>query len=138
MNRYPELPTYKGRTIGIVILTTAQLLIGGIHVFAGALLLAFEDLNFIQATVAYDVYTIVFGILVAVFAFFIWQGKKVGWVGTISVSVFVSAADILTLLDLPIIPGIPKTPALAEIAYSLILIFYLSRRNVRKKLNKKM
>jgi drug/metabolite transporter (DMT)-like permease len=133
LNKHPEFPTYKGRTIGIVILTTAQLFIGGIHIFFGVLLLAFEDLNSIQATVAYDVYTVVFGILVAVFAFFIWHGKKVGWVGTIAVSVFVSGADTLTLMDLPSIPGIPKAPALAEIAYSLIIIQYLSKREVRKK-----
>lgn len=133
MDKLPELPTYKGRSIGIVILTTAQLLIGGIHVFFGVLLLAFEDLSFIQAAVAYDFYTVVFGILVAVFAFFIWHSKKAGWVGTIAVSVFVSVADTLTLLDLPSIPGIPKAPALAEIAYSLIIILYLSKRRVRKK-----
>lgn len=138
MNKHNELPTIKGKSIGIVILTTAQLLIGGIHVLFGALLLAFEDLNFIRATISYDVYTIVFGVLVAVFAFLIWQGKKVGWAGTIAVLVFVSVADILTLLDLPSIPGIPKAPALAEIAYSLIIIFYLSRRNVRKKFELKM
>jgi hypothetical protein len=138
LNRHPELPKYKGRNIGIVILTTAQLLIGGIHIFFGALLLAVEDLNFIQATIAYDVYTIAFGVLVAVFGFLIWHGNLAGWVGTITVSVFVSAADTLTLLDLPSIPGIPKAPALAEIAYSLIIIFYLSRKNVRKNFELKM
>ena len=133
VNKLPELPTYRGRSIGIAILTTAQMLIGGIHVFFGVLLLASEDLSFFQATVAYDVYTVVFGIFVAVFAFFIWHGKKVGWVGTIAVLVFVSVADTLALLDLPSIPGIPKAPALAEIAYSLIIILYLSKKSVRKK-----
>jgi hypothetical protein len=133
LGKHPELPTYKGRTIGIVILTIAQLLIGGIHIFFGALLLAFEDFNSIQATVAYDIYTVTFGSLVAVFAFFIWHNKKAGWVGTIAVSVFVSVADTSTLLGLPSIPGIPKAPALAEIAYSLIIILYLSKRVVRKK-----
>ena len=86
-----------------------------------------------QATVAYDIYTVIFGILVALFAFFIWHSKKVGWVGTIAISVFVSLADTLTLMDLPSIPGIPKAPALAEIAYSLIIILYLFKRGVRKK-----
>lgn len=132
MNK-PKLPTYKGRSIAIAILTTAQLLIGGIHVFFGVLLLAFEDLNFIRATAAYDVYTMFFGILVAMFAFFIWHGKKAGWVGTIAVLVVVTVADTLTLLDLPSIPGIPKAPAVAEIAYSLIIILYLSKKSVRKK-----
>ena len=70
--------------------------------------------SFIQATVAYDVYTFVFGLLALVFAVFIWQGKKAGWVGTVAVSLFVIAADSLTLLDLPSIPGIPKFPAITE------------------------
>jgi hypothetical protein len=126
-----KLPAYKGRSIGIVVLTAAQLLIGVIHVFFGALLLAFENLTFMQATAAYDVYTMVFGLLVLVFAVFLWQGKKTGWIGTIVVSVFVIVADALTLLDLPSIPGIPKLPAVTEIAYSLLIVFYLLK--VRKK-----
>ena len=132
MKKPPKLPTYKGRNIGTVILTTAQLLIGAIHVFFGIFLLAFEDWNLIQTTVTYDVYTVVFGVTVTVFALLIWQGKKAGWAGTISVLVFVSVADTLAILDLPSIPGIPKAPALAEISYSLIIIYYLSQRNVRK------
>jgi hypothetical protein len=138
VNNQPRLPTYKGRRIGIVILTTVQLLIGGIHMFFGALLLAFEDFNFIRATISYDIYTIVFGILVTGFAFLIWQGKMAGWLGTISISVFVSIVDTLTLLDLPSIPGIPKAPAFAEIAYSLIIIFYLSRKNIMQHFGLKM
>jgi hypothetical protein len=126
-----KLPAYKGRSIGIFVLTAAQLLIGAIHVFFGALLLAFENLSFMEATAAYDFYTLIFGLLVLVFAVFVWQGKKVGWVGTIAVSAFVIVADALTLLNLPSIPGIPKLPALAEISYSLTIVFYLLR--VRKK-----
>lgn len=130
MNERPKPPTYKGRSLGIVSLTIVQLLIGGIHILFGALLLTFEDFNFIRATISYDIYTIVFGLLVTVFAFLIWQGNKLGWAGTISVSVFVSIADALTLLNLPSIPGIPKAPALAEIAYSSIIILYLSRKKI--------
>ena len=125
--------TYKGRSLGIVILTVAQLIIGTIHVFFGLLLLAFENLSFIPATAAYDVYTFVFGLLALVFAFFIWQGNKWGWVGTVAVSLFVIVADSLTLLDLPSIPGIPKFPALTEILYSLLVVFYLLQSGVRKK-----
>ncbi len=125
--------TYKGRSLGIVVLTVAQLLIGAIHVFFGLLLLMFENISFLQATAAYDVYTFVFGLLVLVFAVFIWQGKKAGWVGTVAVSLFVIAADSLTLLDLPSIPGVPKFPALTEIAYSLLVILYLFQSGVRSK-----
>ena len=125
--------TYKGRSLGIVVLTVAQLIIGAIHVFFGLLLLAFEHLSFINATAAYDVYTFVFGLLALVIAVFIWQGKKWGWIGTIAVSLFVIAADSLTVLDLPSIPGIPKFPAVTEIAYSLLVVFYLLQVGVRRK-----
>ena len=57
-----NLPTYKGRKIGLVILTIAQLLIGAIHVFFGALLLAFENFAFVQATFIYTLYTLIFGL----------------------------------------------------------------------------
>jgi hypothetical protein len=131
--KQPLIITYKGRSLGIVVLTVVQLFIGAIHVFFGLLLLAFENFSFLQTTATYDVYTFVFGLLALVFAVFIWQGKKTGWVGTIAVSLFVIAADSLTLLDLPSVPGIPKFPALTEIAYSLLIIFYLLQSGVRKK-----
>ncbi len=132
MSNKPPQIFYKGRRIGIVILTVAQLLIGAIHVFFGFLLFAFE-VSFLQATIAYDVYTIFFGLLTLVFAVFIWQNKKSGWIGTVAVSIFVSVVDALTLLNLPGVPGIPKFAAPTEIIYSLIVIFYLIRNDVRKK-----
>ncbi len=133
MNSKRPQVTYRGKSIGIVALTAAQLLIGGIHISFGILLLISEDFASLQATVAYDVYTIVFGSLVAVFAVYIWQGKKIGWIGTVAVSIFVIAADSLALLDLPSIPGIPKLPAFTEIAYSLLILYYLLQKGVRKK-----
>jgi len=81
----------------------------------------------------YDVYTFVFGLLTLVFAVFIWQGKKMGWLGMIAVSLFVIAADSLTVLNLPSIPGIPKFPAYTEIPYSVLVVYYLSLRHVREK-----
>jgi hypothetical protein len=124
--------TYKGRSLGIIILTSAQLLIGFIHVFVGILLLAFEA-SIMQATTAYDVYTVVFGALVLVFAVLIWQGKKEGWIGTVAVSIFVCVVDALTVLNLPSIPGIPKFAAPTEILYSLAILLYLLQTNIRKK-----
>jgi hypothetical protein len=126
-------PTVKGRSLGITVLTAAQLLIGAIHVFFGCLLLAFENPSFPRATVVYDVYTVVFGLLVLLFAVYIWQGKKVGWIGTVAVSLFVIVADSLTILDLPSIPGIPKVAGFFEIAYSVIVICYLSQYSNRTK-----
>ncbi len=121
----PNLPTYRGRSIGIVALTGAQLLIGAIHVFFGLLLLAYENIAVLQATVTYDIYTIVFGVLTVLFAVFIWRSKRLGWIGTIAVSVFVILADSLTLLNLPSIPGIPKFAGATEIAYSVVIVAYL-------------
>ncbi|MCL5877766.1 MAG: hypothetical protein M1540_08145 [Candidatus Bathyarchaeota archaeon] len=126
-------PTFRGRSLGITTLVAVQLLIGVIHVFFGALLFVFEDFSILPITVAYDVYTLVYGLLVLVFAVLLWQGKKAGWIGTVAVSLFVIAADSLTLLDLPSIPGIPKAPAIAEIAYSVVVIGYLIQLYVRKR-----
>jgi len=72
-------------------------------------------------------------VLTVVFAVFIWQGKKAGWVGTIAVSLFVIVADSLTLLDLPSIPGIPKFAGFGEITYSILIMIYLCTRQVRAK-----
>jgi hypothetical protein len=127
------IPTYKGRRLGIVVLIAAQLLIGGIHVFFGLLLLALENLSFLQGTLVYDVYTVAFGILTVVFSVLIWQGNKIGWIGTIAVSLFVIGADSLTLLNLPSIPGIPKFAGFGEITYSALIIVYLCTRQVRTK-----
>ena len=124
--------TYKGRSLGIIILTGAQLLIGIIHILFGFLLLAYEEL-FLKASAAYYFYTIAFGLLVTVFAVFIWQSKKIGWTGTIVILVFVTIADCLTLLNLPSIPGIPKIAAPTEITYSIIVIFYLLLPHVKNK-----
>ncbi len=130
-NKHPSL-IYKGRSIGVLILTVAQLLIGAIHILFGFLLLRSEG-SILKATIAYDIYTVAFGILVLVFGWLIWQGKKTGWVGTVAVSVFVSIADALAVLGLPSIPGIPTFAAPTEIIYSLFVVIYLLQPHVRKK-----
>ena len=133
MSKKPPTIIYKGRSLGIVILTVAQLIIGAIHVFFGFLLLAFENLLFIQATIVYDFYTITFSVLTIVFAVFIWKGKKLGWIGTVAVSLFVIVADSLALLNLPSIPGIPKFEGFGEITYSVMVVGYLLQVGVRRK-----
>jgi hypothetical protein len=129
----PIIVTYKGRSLGIVILVVTQLIIGAIHVFFGLLLLVYENLSFLSATAVYDVYTFIFGLLALVFAIFIWQSKKIGWIGTVTVSLFVIAADSLTLLDLPSIPGIPKFAGFTEIIYSVLIVGYLLQTRIRRK-----
>jgi hypothetical protein len=131
-SKRPVTVTYKGRSLSIVVLTAVQLLIGAIHVLFGALLLAFGS-SILQATEAYDVYTLVFGLSVIVFTVFIWLAKKAGWIGTVAVSLFVIVADALTFLNLPSIPGIPKFAAATEITYSLLVVLYLLKTDIMKK-----
>jgi len=125
--------TVKGRSLGITALTTLQSLIGLIHAVFGFLLLGSELAIGSQVSIVYDIYTILFGLFTLVFAWKIWQGKKIGWVGTIAVSIIVIIADSLTVLNLPSIPGIPWLAAPFEISYSLIVVLYLLLPDERKK-----
>ncbi len=101
--------------------------------FFGLLLLSSELAAKTQVSIPYDIYTLVFGLLVFVFAVFVWRQKKLGWAGMVGVSLFVIVADGLVLLGLPSIPGIPWTAALTEIAYSVLVVGYLFLGHVRKK-----
>jgi hypothetical protein len=125
--------TFKGRTLGITALTAAQTLIGIIHIVSGLLLLGSEIALGTQVSMVYDVYTLIYGVLTLIFAVMIWQGKKLGWAGTIVVSLFVIAADTLTLMNLPSIPGIPRSAGALEIIYSVFVVFYLLLPDVKKK-----
>jgi len=122
---------YKGRSIGILVFTTVQLLVGATHALLGVLLIAFGA-SILPTSEAYNVYTFVFGLMVMVFTVFIWQRKKAGWIGTVAVSMFVIVADALTLLNLPSVPGIPKFAAPTEIVYSLLVMIYLYQTSVRR------
>ena len=122
----------EGRSLGIAVLTVAQLLIGVIHLLLGIWLLSSEN-SFLHSAVAYDFYTIAFGTLTLFFGWLIWQGKRSGWIGTIAVSVFVSVADALTVTNLPSIPGIPIFAAPTEIIYSIIVMVYLLQPHVKRK-----
>ncbi len=133
LNQKPAPPTYRGKSLGIVALTASQLLIGAIHVFFGLWLLISEITAGAQASIVYDVYTLIYGVLVLLFAGWIWQGQKFGWIGTVTVSLFVIVADALTILDLPSIPGIPKFAAGLEIAYSVLVVCYLFLPYVKRR-----
>lgn len=130
-SKHPPI-TYQGRSIGILILTVAQVLIGTIHLLIGFGLIAAEATK-IPAYIAYDTYTVAFGAVILFFSVFIWRGAKAGWVGTVAALAFVAVADTLTVLRLPSIPGIPMFAAPTEIIYSLLVIIYLGLPHVRKK-----
>ncbi len=87
--------------------------------------------NELFASDVYSVYTVLFSLFTLSFAYALWLKKRVGWVGTVAVAVFVIVADSLTLLDLPSVPGIPKFAGFGEITYSLVVLLYLLQGGVR-------
>ena len=137
MSNVDNAVAYRGRSLGTIILTAAQLLVGVIHVFFGLWLLVAGSLAdsviSAQSALFYSVYTLVFGLLTLVFTVGIWLSTRWGWIGTFAVSLFVIVADALTLLNLPSIPGIPPSAAGVEIIYSLLVVLYLSQTHVRIK-----
>ena len=118
--------TFAGRSVGTVLLVFIQFLIGAIHAFFGVWLLCVSIMGF-----PYSVYTTAFGLLMLLFTLGLWMRKCWGYLGTVSTLLFVTLVDTLTLLDLPSIQGVPKFAAVAEIAYSLMVLFYLAYSRVR-------
>lgn len=127
---------FRGRHLGVAVLVVAQVIIGFIHVFFGFWLLSASTAPL--ASIAsfgpdvYTVYTIVYSLLTLMFASLLWLQSRWGWTGTMAVSLFVIAADSLTLLNLPSIPGIPKFAGFGEITYSVIVIVYLLQAHIKK------
>ena len=120
-------PSFRGRYFGVAALVAAQYAIGALHFGAGIALLV------LGIPEIYSVYTVIFSVLVIVFAYGMWKTMRIGWIGTVAVSIFVISADSLALLDLPTIPGIPKFAGFGEITYSVIAIIYLLQSHVRAK-----
>jgi len=107
-------PTFNGRAMDITMLTFLQVLTGVIHVFFGFLLL-FASKTAIDtgqsSSTIHSVYTVGFGFAATIFAYGIWIQKKLGIYGPIALSMFVISVDLLTILNLPSIPGVPKFAA---------------------------
>ncbi len=137
-NQHPPSIVY-GRLLGIAALVAAQVFVGIIHVVFGIWLLSspgakpFGATDWFSAVLVYSLYTVIFGALAILFLAGLWFGKLWGWVGTVAVLIFVVVADLLTLFDLPSVPGIPKFAGYGEIAYSVIVLAYLLRSHVRDK-----
>ncbi len=87
----------------------------------------------LEINVVYSVYTIAFGFAASILAFGIWLGKNWGSLGTIALLLFVIGVDVLAVLDLPTIPGVPKFAAGAEILYSALVSFYLLKLRMKPK-----
>jgi hypothetical protein len=130
---------YKGRSIGILAVVAVQFLVGFIHVVFGFWLLStplvmpFGGSTSASGPDVYSLYTIAFSFLTLIFATLLWFGKRWGWIGTVTVGLFVIVADSLTLLDLPSIPEIPKFAGFGEISYSVLVILFLMQTHIRSK-----
>jgi hypothetical protein len=123
-----KLPSsFKGKYLGVLVLAMVQGFVGIIHVVFGLILAGGSSL-----LIAYGVYTFLYGTVATVFAYGLCTGKLWSWTCTIAISIIVVIIDSLTVLDLPIIPGVPKFAATGEIPYSIAVIIYLIQPRIRR------
>ena len=129
--------TFGGRLPGIIVLAIIQFTVGIIHVFMGfSMLLGTFTITFqIMTSTVYSVYTLIYGCLTIFFTYLFWTMKRLGWIGTIAVSIFVILADTLAVFNVFNILGIPKVASIGEIPYSIMVIASLLQHQVRSKYN---
>jgi hypothetical protein len=126
----------RGRFLGVFILVIVHSLVGFIHIFFGSILLLGSYVPLASSStepMIFNFYTLVYGILTVFFAFLFWKGKRIGWIGTAVVLLFVIIVDTLALFDLFNVLGIVKTAGLGEIPYSLFILIYLLQDHIRNK-----
>lgn len=126
--------TFKGRYLGLLFLVIIQTIVGFIHVVFGfALLLGLYSFFSSTVSVVYSIYTLVYGSLSLVFVYLLWVNKRLGWIGTVGVSMFVIVVDFLAVSGLSNILSIPAPvfAASGEIPYSLLIFLYLIQDYIR-------
>lgn len=130
-----KVVTFKGRFLGVGVLVAIQVINGLIHTFFGLLLVlrSYISMTSLNASSVFSFYTLIYGILTLLFTYLLWKGKRLGWIGTVAISLFVIIADSLTLLDLLTFLDIIKTVAILEIPYSLVTVLYLLQKHVMTK-----
>lgn len=130
-----KVVTFKGRFLGVGVLVAIQVINGLIHTFFGLLLVlrSYISMTSLNASSVFSFYTLIYGILTLLFTYLVWKGKRLGWIGTVAISLFVIIADSLTLLDLLTFLDIIKTVAILEIPYSLVTVLYLLQKHVMTK-----
>ena len=146
MNKSDKVPTFRGRFLGIAILVGIQVINGLIHTFSGLVLvldILIRMASSSNAPFIFGVYNLIYGLLTVFFIYLLWKGRRLGWIGTVAVSLFVIIEDTLTVLNLLNFPAILKTAAFGEIPYStcmharalmhLLITIYLLQNHVRSK-----
>jgi len=127
LNNFTPPVSFKGKYLGILVLTILQLLNGVIHAAIGG---AFFVLGI--GVMSYNVYTFFYGVFNLIFLYGLWTGKKIGWIGTILVSIFVIIIDVCVTLGIQLIPGVPKNVAIGEIVISVAILVYLLQPKIRE------
>ena len=137
MKRSTKDVTFRERFLGITVLVVVHLIVGIIHVIFGFALLSggFSVVSYSMIPMMYAFYTLIYGLLTLFFTYLIWLGKRSGWIGTVAVSLFVIIVDILAVLDLSNVLGIPapKVAAIGEIPFGILILVYLLQYHVRSK-----
>ena len=135
MNKPIENINVRGRFLGVFVLVIVQFFVGVIHIFFGLSMLLgnFSIASYSITPTIYSGYTLVYGCLTFVFTYFVWTGKRLGWIGTAAVSLFVIIADTLAASSLFDVLGIPRIAGLGEIPYSIVILIYLLQNHVRLK-----
>jgi hypothetical protein len=146
MNKSDKVPTFRGRYLGIAVLVGIQVINGLIHTFSGLALILDSYIPMASSSNApliFGVYNLIYGLLTIFFTFLLWKGRRLGWIGTVAVSLFVIIEDTLTVINLLDVPSILKTVTFGTIPYSacmharsimhLITIIYLLQNHVRSK-----
>ena len=139
MHRSEGGVSVRGRFLGIAVLVVVQFIVGIIHLLFGFALLSgsFSVASYSIAPMVYTFYTLVYGWLTLFFTYLIWVGKRSGWIGTVAVSLFVILVDVLAVLDLSNVLGIPspKVAAIGEVPFGILVLVYLLQYHVRSKYN---
>ena len=137
MKRSTKDVTFRGRFLGVTVLVVVHLIVGIIHVIFGFALLSggFSVVSYSMIPMIYTFYTLIYGLLTLFFTYLIWLGKRSGWIGTVAVSLFVILVDIIAVLGLSNVLGIPspKVAAIGEIPFSILVLIYLLQYHVRSK-----
>jgi hypothetical protein len=145
MDSLGRVPTFRGRFLGVSVLVGVQVVNGLIHVFSGLVLVlgSYVAVASSSAALFFGVYNLVYGVLTVFFTYLFWEGKRLGWVGTVAVSLFVIIEDVLAVLNLLDVPSILEAAVFGEIPYGacmiarslmhLLITIYLLQNHVRTK-----
>lgn len=128
--------TFRGRYLGILVLVIVLSIVGFVHVFFGLALIS-GNLHFGSYSTAliYSVYTFVYGFLAVFFSYLLWKEKRTGWIGTVSILIFVIVVDTLAVYNLSNILNVPAPnfAAIGEIPFSILILAYLFQDHIRSK-----